>query len=411
MAEFRDTVVIGAGQAGLAASYYLTQQGRDHVVLEKSRVGESWRTGRWDSFTLVTPNWTLRLPGFPYRGGDPDGFLTRDEVVEYLEGYVALFDPPLRLGMAAKSVEQGTNGGRYIIQTDSVPLEASNVIVATGMFQRPRIPSFGSRLPGQILQIHSSEYRSPGTLPPGAVLVVGSGQSGAQIAEELYQDGRQVFLSVGKAGRGPRRYRGKDVTWWLNEMGDGHTTVDTLPSPKAKFGASPHLTGKAGGRTLNLHQFARDGVVLLGHMTGVLNGSIALAPDLMENLAKADEFEADIKKGIDRYIQKAGLDVPEEPSDRPELLDGFDAKLVRELDLRSSGINSVVWATGYSFDFGWVRLPIFDDDGYPIQKRGVTAYPGLYFLGLVWLHTANSSLLSGVGEDAAHVAADIAARN
>ena len=410
MAEVTDTVVIGGGQAGLAASYLLTQQGRDHVVLERSRVGERWRSARWDSFTLVTPNWSVLLPGFHYHGDDPDGFLARDEVVEYLERYVELFDPPLRLGVEATSVEQGPVGGRYIVETASGPLEANNVIVASGLFQTPKIPPLRIEMPSHILQIHSGEHRNPDALPSGAVLVVGSGQSGAQIAEELYQAGRKVYLCVGSAGRGPRRYRGKDVAWWLNEKGDGNRTVDTLPSPRAKFGSSPHLTGKAGGRTLNLHQFARDGVALLGRMIGVREGKITLAPDLMENLAKADKFEADIKKAVDGYILNAGLDVPEEPSDDRELRDGFDAEIITQLDLNAASINTIVWATGYTFDFGWVRLPVFDDDGYPIQKRGVTAYPGLYFLGLVWLYTAKSSLLAGVGDDAAHIAAHIAAR-
>ena len=411
MTKVIDTIVIGAGQAGLTASYFLTQQGRDHVVLEKSRVGESWRSGRWDSFTLVTPNWTLKLPGFHYQGDDPDGFLARDGVVDYLERYVELFDPPLRLGVGATSLEQGPGGDQYIVETGSGPLEARNVIVATGSFQKPKIPSLSSKVPGKILQIHSSEYRNPDTLPPGAVLVVGSGQSGAQIAEELYQEGgRKVYLSTGSAGRGPRRYRGKDVNWWLNEMGFGNKTVDTLPSPRAKFAASPHITGKAGGRTLNLHQFARDGVDLLGRVIDVHEGKAVLAPDLMQNLARADEFAAGIKQAVDGYISKAGVDIPEEPSNGRGPRDGFDAEIVTQLDLNSLAINTIVWATGYAFDFGWVRLPVFDDDGYPIQKRGVTAYPGLYFLGLLWLHTSGSSLLSGVGQDAAHIAADIAAR-
>ena len=411
MARVIDTIVIGAGQAGLAASYYLTQQGRDHVVLERRRVGESWRSGRWDSFTLVTPNWTLQLPGFHYDGDDPDGFLGRDGVVNYLERYVELFDPPLRLGVDVTSVERGPNAGRYIVETSNASLEANNVIVATGSFQKPKIPALRSMVPDHILQMHSSEYRNSETLPPGAVLVVGSGQSGAQIAEELYQAGRKVYLSTGSAGRGPRRYRGKDVTQWLYEMGFSDKTVDTLSSPEAKFESSPHLTGKAGGYTLNLHQFARDGVVLLGRINDIREGKATLAPDLMQNLAKADKFETDIKKTVDEYILKARLDVPKEPSNGRGPLDGYDAEIVTQLDLDAAAIGTIIWATGYSFDFGWIRLPIFDSDGYPIQKQGVTEYPGLYFLGLLWLHTSNSSLLSGVGKDAAHIAADIAARD
>jgi putative flavoprotein involved in K+ transport len=410
MAKIVDTVVVGGGQAGLAASYFLTQQGRDHVVLERSRVGESWRSGRWDSFTLVTPNWQLQLPGFHYQGDAPDGFLARDEVVEYLERYAELFKPPLLLGVEATSVEQGPGGGGYIVETTSVALEASNVIVAAGRFQKPKIPALRSLLPSQILQIHSGEYRNPNTLPPGAILVVGSGQSGAQIAEELYQAGRKVYLCVGNAGRIPRRYRGKDMAWWLNEMGHFDRTADTLPSPRDRFGGSSHVSGKGGGRTLNLHQFAKDGVLLLGRMIGVSEHKVTLAPDLMENLTKADKLAADMKKAVDDYITKTGLDVPGGPSDEREPRDGYDAGIITQLDLNSAAINTVIWATGYTFDFGWVRLPVLDDDGYPIQKRGVTAYPGLYFLGLPRLHTLKSGIIFGVGEDAAHITADIAAR-
>jgi putative flavoprotein involved in K+ transport len=402
MTESTDTVVIGAGQAGLAASYYLTQDGRDHVVMDRSRVGESWRTGRWDSFTLVTPNWTVRLPGFPYDGDEPDGFMARDEVVEYLENYARSFNPPLRLGVEATSVERLPGGGGYVVETSSGPIEASNVIVATGMFQNPKIPSFASAVPDRVLQVHSSAYRNPEVLPPGTVLVVGSGQSGAQMAEELYQAGRQVYLSVGSAGRAPRRYRGRDITRWLDKIGF-YRTVDMLPSPRAKFGGSPHVSGKAGGRTLNLHQFARDGVVLLGHLTGIEGVKVSLAPDLKESLAKADRFAADLKKAVDAYILKAGLDIPEEPPGDGELRDGYQAEVLTELDLDSAAISTIIWATGYRFDFGWVRLPVVDGDGYPIQERGVTEYPGLYFLGLPWLYTVKSGLLSGVGADAAHV--------
>ena len=411
MTKTIDTVVIGAGQAGLSMSYYLTQQYRDHIVLEKSRVGESWRSGRWDSFTLVTPNWLMRLPGFHYQGDAPDGISTRDEVVDYLDRYVEFFNPPLQFGVQAKSVIQVRDGGKYIIDTTNESLEANSVVVATGLFQRPRIPAISEGLPGQILQIHSGEYRNSDALPPGAVLVVGSGQSGCQIADELYRTGRKVYLCVGSAGRMPRRYRGKDMTWWLDKTGIADKTVDTLPSPKAKFAGNPHVTGKDGGRTLNLHQFARDGVILTGRVTDVRGGEIILAPDLMENLAKADKFAADIKKAIDEHIKRVGLDAPDEPSPtEPEPQDGYQAEVITQLDPKSFDIQTVIWATGYTFDFKWIQLPVLDEDGYPVQRRGVTGFRGLYFLGLPWLHTMKSGLLWGVGEDAAHIAADIAVR-
>lgn len=411
MTEQIDTLIIGGGQAGLAISYYLTQQGREHIVLEQShRVGESWRR-RWDSFTLVTANWQLQLPSFPYQGNDPDGFLSRDEVVAYLEQYVALFNPPLRFGVRVTSLEQKPEGTGYLVKTDDMAFEATNVVVATGSFQHPKIPSLSGGLPEGILQVHTSEYRNPQALPSGAILVAGSGQSGSQIAQELNESGRKVYLGVGSAGRMPRRYRGRDMAWWLDKTGFADKTVDTLPSPKAKFAGSPHVTGKDGGHTLNLHQFARDGVVLLGRMTGVRGGKAILAPDLMENLAKADKFAADIKKAVDEYIQKVGLDAPEEPpSTEPEPQDGYHAEVITQLDLKSADIQTVIWATGYTFDFKWIELPVLDEDGYPVQQRGVTGFRGLYFLGLPWLHTIKSGLLWGVGEDAAHIAADIAAR-
>jgi putative flavoprotein involved in K+ transport len=410
MSEHTDVLVIGAGQAGLSISYYLTQQGRQHVVLEQaSTLVPAWRN-RWDSFTLVTPNWAVRLPDFPYPGSDPDVFMSRDEVVEHLDQFAASFDAPVRFDMRVNSVEQKPDGDGYLVRTDDGDFEADNVVVAAGNFQAGRAPAFSSNLAPEIVQLHSSEYANPESLPDGAVLVVGTGQSGAQIAEELYQSGRKVYLCVSSAPGAPRRYRGKDTSWWMYEMGFFDQTVDMLPSPKARFGPSLHVSGKGGGRTLNLHQFARDGVVLLGHMESAQGNTISLAPDLKDNLAGVDKFSANVKQRIDEFIEKHGLDAPG-PDAEPELRDGYDAEIVRELDLNAEGIKTVIWATGYKFDFSWVRLPIFDEDGYPVQQRGVTDYPGLYFLGLTWLHTIKSGLLYGVGEDAAHVAADIAAQD
>jgi putative flavoprotein involved in K+ transport len=404
--EYVDTIIVGGGQAGLAVSYHLTQQGRAHTILEQaSQAAEAWRNHRWDSFTFVTPNWTIRMPGTGYQGDDPDGFMPRDEIVAYFEEYIERFKLPVRYGVRVSSVER--NGAGYLVHTDNGTVAAANVVMATGLYQQPRIPPFSADLPAEIEQMHSSEYRNPAALPAGAVLVVGSAQSGAQIAEELYLSGRQVYLSVSGAGRGPRRYRGKDIVWWMNEAGMSDITVDKLPSPRAKFVASAMVSGTRGGHTLNLHQFARDGVVLLGRMQGVKDGKITLAPDLKENLAKTDKFEADLLKRIDGYIEQNGLDAPK--GNVPELRDGYDAEVILEVDLKAAGITSVIWATGYKFDFGLVKLPILDEDGYPIQTRGVTGYPGLYFLGLPWLYTGKSGLVSGVGDDAAHIVADIMA--
>lgn len=407
MAERFDTIVIGAGQAGLAMSYFLKQQGREHLVLERDRVGEAWRSKKWDSFTLVTPNWAVNLPGYAYQGDEPEGFLTRDEVLRHLEEYVALFNPPLRLGVEALALAATEDG--FVVESNAGSFIAANVVVATGAFQKPKLPAFSAQISPHIRQLHSSDYRNERELPPGAVLVVGSGQSGCQITEELYHEGRKVYLSTGGAGRMPRRYRGKDIFWWLNEVGMMDRTVDKLPSLAKRFDANPQLTGKGGGRWLNLHQFALDGVTLLGRLKDGRGTQLFFAEDLMENLAKSDKPVGEVKKAVDGYITNRSLEIAEEEP-LPDLRAGYEAPVVTELDLDAAGITSMIWACGYTFDFSWVKLPIFDDFGYPTHQRGVTVQPGLYFVGLQWLYKPKSSLLLGVGEDAEHVAAHIASR-
>jgi putative flavoprotein involved in K+ transport len=407
--EHVETVVVGGGQAGLAVSYYLRLHGREHVVLEQSSgPADAWRNHRWDSFTLNTPNWQTRMPGAEYHGDDPDGFMTRDEIVSYLEQYANRFSLPVRYHVGVASVEENSRGGSYLVTTNrGVPTRVRNVVIATGLYQKPNIPLLSSNLPASIKQLHSDAYRDPRELLPGAVLVVGSAQSGCQIAEELYQSGRKVYLSVGRAGRVPRRYRGKDSAWWSERIGLFDRTVDQLPSPRARFFGKPHISGKNGGHSINLHQFARDGVVLLGHLRGIDGDRIVLAPDLKENLAKADTFEADFVKAIDEHVARTKMDIP--PETLPALRDGFDSDEVASLNLREAHIANVIWATSYRFDFTLVRLPILDGDGYPLQKRGVTTYPGLYFVGMPWLHNARSGLLYGVEQDAQFVAERIIA--
>src|SRR5215472_2491954 len=398
-----ETIIIGGGQAGLAVSYYLKQKNRPHIVLEQAgQAGNAWRNHRWDSFTLNTPNWQSALPGAEIPGNNPDGFLLRDEIVAYFERYVEQFELPVRYGVRVESVAPQVCGRGYIVDTNSGTFEADNVVVATGLYQKPKVPAISASFPPDIRQIHSDEYRNPQRLPAGSVLVVGSAQSGAQIAEELYQSGRIVYLSVGRAARVPRRYRGKDANWWLAQMGTYNRSADQLPSRQAKFAAKPQISGKDGGHTLNLHQFVRDGVTLLGHLEGISDGRILLAPDLKENLARADQFESDFIKKIDEFIEQNGIYAPAETL--PILRDGYELEEIRELNLVDANITAVIWATGYSFDFSMVCLPIVDSDGYPIQKSGVTDYPGLYFVGLPWLHNAKSGLLFGVGEDAARIA-------
>jgi len=408
MSKVIETVIIGGGQAGLAMSYCLKERGHEHIVLEQAaQPANAWRNGRWDSFTLVTPNWSVQLPGTGYQGDEPNGFMSRSEVVAYLEDYIDRLELPVKFQTHVDEVTAKPNGDGYLVETDDGVFEATNVVVATGMFQQPKLPDFSSSMAAQVDQIHSGQYRNPEALSPGAVLVVGSGQSGAQIAEELYKSGRVVYLSVGSAGRGPRRYRGKDIYEWLTLLGgDVERTVDDLPSPSAKFMGSPHVSGTNGGHSLNLHQFARDGVILLGRLQGATNGKITLTPDLRDNLEYADKFEHELLNMVDGYIEKTGMDAPER--DLPQLQDGFEVEVIKELDLKGAGITTIIWATGYTFDFTMVKLPIVDEDGYPIQTRGVTEYPGMYFLGLPWLYKQSSGLLAGVGEDAEYLASAIA---
>jgi len=409
MVEKIETVIIGGGQAGLATSFYLSQQGREHIILEQAaQAGEVWRNHRWDSFTLLTPNWSFRLPGAEYQDADPNGFMARDEIVSRFEQYVNNFHLPVHYQVRVEAVEKKEKDQGYIIKTAGLDWEARNVVVATGLFQKPKNPPFSAGISPQITQLHSNNYRNPWVLPPGGVLVVGSAQSGCQIAEELYQSGRRVYLCVGGAGRVPRRYRGKDVYEWMHLSGFLDRTVNNLPNPKVKFAGNPHVTGKDGGRTLNLHQFARDGVVLLGRLQDGSEGTLWLASDLKENLAKADKFEADIVKMVDNYIVQTGLQAP--PEDLPALRDGYDAKEITELNLNTAGVTTIIWAQGYGFDFGLVKLPILDGDGFPIQKRGITDFPGLFFVGLPWLYKYKSGHLLGVGDDAEFIASAIAAR-
>jgi putative flavoprotein involved in K+ transport len=397
-----ETIIVGAGQAGLAASYFLTQRNHCHIVLESAaKIASAWRDGRWDSFTLVTPNWQLQLPGAEYTGNNPDGFLTRRQIIHYLETYAGRFRLPIETGVRVSSVSQIKTRGGYLVKTNRGHYQARNIIVATGLYQKPRIPSFAHEFPRNIRQLHSSEYRNPSRLPDGGVLIVGSSQSGAQITEELYQSGRKVFLSVGRNVRAPRRYRGLDIHRWSHSLGMFDRTVDQLGSPAEKFDPHPTISGKGGGRTLNLHQFGRDGVVLLGRLGGITDGILNFAPDLRKNLIKADAFEKATVQRIDEYIAANHVDAPEEKL--PELRDGFDIPSIEKLDFERAGITSVIWASGYDFDFSWVRLPVLDEMGYPIQKRGVTEFPGLYFLGMPWLYTRKSGILYGAGEDARYV--------
>jgi putative flavoprotein involved in K+ transport len=402
-----DTAVIGAGQAGLCMSWQLAQAGREHVVLEARRtLGGGWQD-RWDEFRLVTPNWSASWPGLPYDGADPDGYMPRDEIAARVARYAAAIGAPVQLDSRVSRLSIRPDDG-FHLETTAGPLDAARVVVAAGSFHEPKTPPIAAELPKRLTQLHSHDYRKAADLPPGAVLVVGSGQSGMQLAEELFASGRRVYVSVGSAGRMPRRYRGSDTFRWFAELsrsGDrlGTTlpTVAMLPDPRARFAGNPSWSGHDGGHDTNLREFAARGMTLLGRIERVEGDWLDLAPDLGSNLRRADGFfDERFKSLFDRYIEAAGIDAP--PDDRVQL--DFEPPEIERLDLARAGISTVLWTTGYRLDYGWIDLPIFDEFGYPRQQRGVTEVPGLYFVGLIWQHNQLSATLVGASVEAEHVA-------
>ncbi|MCW0216473.1 MAG: MSMEG_0569 family flavin-dependent oxidoreductase [Pseudonocardia sp.] len=404
----RSVVVVGGGQAGLSMSWWLADRGIDHVVLEADRAGHEWRDRRWDSFSLVTPNWQCALPGFPYDGGDPDGFMVRDEIVEYLEKFVASFEPPLAEGVRAERLRART-GGTFEIVTDHGTLTADQVVVATGPYQVPRTPRIAERLPDSITQLHSSEYRNPDQLPEGAVLVVGTGQSGSQIAEDLHLAGRTVHLATGTAPRVARFYRGRDCVAWLSDMGTYTKGIDQFSDTEAvRHKTNHYVTGRDGGRDIDLRAFALEGMALHGRLAGIADGRVRFGGELRANLDGADAVSEGIKDSIDAWIAARGIDAPAEERRAPVWIPGPEYDEPSELDLAAAGITSVVWSTGYGRDNRWIELPIFDGRGYPTHDRGVSSQPGLYFLGLPWQHTWGSGRFSGVAADAEHLVGEIA---
>ncbi|MGY4765626.1 MSMEG_0569 family flavin-dependent oxidoreductase [Kribbella sp. CWNU-51] len=385
-------VVVGGGQAGLATSWHLAAQGLDHLVLEADRVGSEWRNRRWDSFCLVTPNWQCRLPGFPYDGPDPDGFMVRDEIVDYLEAYKASYDVPIVEGVRATRLDHG-----FRIATTAGTLTADQVVVATGPYQLPRIPRIAERL--AVPQLHSSEYKNPGQLPPGEILVVGTGQSGCQIAEDLHLAGRTVHLATGSAPRVARFYRGLDVVAWLDRMGYYSKGIDEFDDVDAvRFRVNHYVTGRDGGRDIDLRKFALEGMRLYGRLIDADQDVLLFASDLPQNLDHADSVSESIKDSIDAYIAAEGIDVPVEPRHQPVWRPAASPE-----SLAVKGIAAIVWSTGFRRDDAWIRVPVFDGQGYPTHRRGVTSVPGLYFIGLPWQHTWGSGRFGGVADDAQYV--------
>ena len=400
-------VVVGGGQAGLSASYGLKQRGIGHVVLEKHRIGHAWREDRWDTFCLVTPNWQCTLPDYPYQGPDPDGFMVKDQIVEYIEGFARMVDPPIHEGVEVTRISR-LDDSLFHVESTAGDWSADNVVMAISGYHVPAVPRVAERLPLGLHQIHSSAYRKPQQLPDGAVLIVGTGQSGAQLAEDLHLAGRQVHIAVGDAPRSPRRYRGKDAIKWLDDMGYYKTTVDTHPlGVEVRKKANHYFTGRDGGHEIDLRQFAAEGVKLYGMLDTIDGDTITFRPDLANNLESADKVYLRICKMIDDYIVKAGIDAP---AAEPYKVPWAVTEEPRSLSLRGENITSVIWSTGFRADFSMVEIPVFDGRGYPGHYRGVTTVPGLYFLGLGWLWTWGSGRFSGIAEDARHVVEQIGTR-
>ena len=410
MDEKIDTVIIGAGHAGLTMSYFLSQRGLEHVVLERGRVAERWISERWDSFHFQFPNWTIELPGYKYQTEDPDGFVPGREIVRFIQEYAEFMNAPVRSGVNVIGLENSSNSLPYLLRTNAGAIEARNVVIATGSRETGVIPRLSSDVPKDIYQIHSSAYRNAGELPPGAVLVVGSGASGFQIAEDC-QSGKQVYLCVGRHRPLARRYRGRDYALWAMEMG---MFERRRAESSATSAPGPLLTGVNGGYQADVRALAAKGIVLLGRLKGVTETRLALAPDLEGNLAKGEEWLANYKKSVDDYIAKNKLNIPEEspPANLSPVQKGNTSTPVLELDLRAAGITSIIWATGFGNDYDWLKLPVLDVRKEVVHKRGVTQFQGIYFLGLRWLHKQKSGFLSfgGPAEDAAYLAEQIAAR-
>jgi putative flavoprotein involved in K+ transport len=400
------TLIIGGGQAGLAMSEHLSKREVPHLIVERHRIAERWRSERWDSLVANGPAWHDRFPSMTFADIDPGSFASKDRIVEYFEAYAKQIAAPIRCRVEVKALRKKADGAGFVAETSDGAIEATNVVVATGPFQRPIIPAVVPANAG-VLQIHSAAYRNPGQLPEGAVLVVGAGSSGAQIADELRRAGKRVYLSVGPHDRPPRSYRGKDFVWWLGALGQWDA--------KAVEPGMEHVTisvsGAYGGHTVDFRRLAARGITLLGRAESFKDGVMRFAPDLAGNIALGDANYLSVLNAADAYVAKNGLDLPEEPEARklepdPDCV----TNPVPEVNLAKAGVTSIVWATGYALDIGWVKIDAFDRTGRPLHQRGVSTVPGLYFLGLAWLSRRASPFIWGVWHDAQYLAGHIASR-
>ncbi|WP_017198442.1 NAD(P)/FAD-dependent oxidoreductase [Arthrobacter sp. M2012083] len=398
-----EVLVVGAGQAGIAMSEHLSDRGIPHIVLERHRIAERWRSMRWDSLVANGPAWHDRFPGLEFTDIEPGSFPSKEQVADYFVAYADKIGAPVHCGVEVKSVRRNAGAPGFHVQTSDGEFNARYVVAATGPFQRPVIPAVVPETAG-LMQMHSSSYRNPGQLPPGAVLVVGAGSSGVQIAAEIQRSGRQVFLSVGPHDRPPRNYRGRDFCWWLGVLGKWDASTPALGAEHVTIAVS----GAGGGHTVDFRALAENGIKLVGRTMEFQDGTMRFADDLRTNIANGDAHYLELLDEADAYVERNGLDLPEEPEARflrpdPESL----ANPIHKLDLSGAGVASIVWATGFAVDYSWLQVDAFDEKGKPLQQRGVSTEPGVYFLGLPWQSRRGSSFIWGVWHDAKYVADQI----
>lgn len=402
--ETIDTLVVGAGQAGIALSEHLGNSDVPHLILEKNRVAEAWRTGRWDALVTNGPVWHDRFPSLEFKGNDPDEFVTKDRVADYLEEYAQMVNAPVRTGVEVLKAERLPDQAGFRVETSDGEIHAKRIVAATGAFQHPVIPPIVPETAG-VTQIHSFHYKNPSQLSDGGVMVVGAGSSGAQIADELNRAGRKVFLSVGPHDRPPRRYRGRDFVWWLGVLGLWDMAA---PNPGTEH-VTISVSGAYGGHTMDFRRLAGEGVTLLGLTEGFKDGTLTFRDDLQANVAAGDANYNEMLDAADAYVERTGLTLPEEPSAREAFPDpDCLTNPVHALDLAKEGITTIIWATGFRQDFDWMKFDAFDEKGAPIHQRGVSVEPDVYFLGLPWQSRRGSTFLWGVWHDAKHVADQIA---